>query len=582
MEMSKVEDVESGEELELRWSSVRFCVPPGKVILDDVSGFARSSRVVVIMGPSGCGKTTLLDVLAKRVDGTKKGRSLTGTVLVNGSSKGPRRAYVQQEDALVGVLTVRETLYVAGKFANAPKTRAEELIVEFGLVSCADTIVGTIFQKGISGGQKRRLSIAVELISRPRVVLLDEPTSGLDSASALAVMDNLHKIANATGECKNCPKVAIAATLHQPSNAVYSLIDEVCFLAKGKVVYFGDPQEKLLTFFESQGHPVPTYGNIADFVLSLTNTDFPGHADVDMLTKAFTFEMAPLKEQEEDIVDAITDVGTRAHRFSRFLTLCGRGSKEIMRDVGIIGVRLGMYTMLSILITLMFLNLGNDKKDQDVNARVSILFYVAAFFVFMSVAVLPFFVMQRAVFIKERCNGTYDVPEYVAAKFLTSLPGVFLIAMVSSIIIVFPTKLNGFPIYFLDLFVSLLVAESFMSFIGSAVPHFIIGIALGAGLFGFNMLCEGFFRVKSDIPDYLIWGYYQGFHTYTFRIFMKNEFQPINNFDGPQFRDGNQVLRFYDMQGASIRDDFLVLIAWIIFFQIAFALVLHFYHTGRR
>lgn len=132
------------------------------------------------MGPSGSGKTTLLDYLAQRIDGNKKGRSLTGSVTINGVpvDRGrPRVAYVQQEDALVGVLSVIETLHVAAAFAGVPMSRADELLREFGLVSARDTMIGTIFQKGISGGQKRRLSIAIELISRPRIVLLDEPTS---------------------------------------------------------------------------------------------------------------------------------------------------------------------------------------------------------------------------------------------------------------------------------------------------------------------------------------------------------------------------------------------------------------------
>ncbi|KAJ8612432.1 hypothetical protein CTAYLR_006585 [Chrysophaeum taylorii] len=563
------------EDLELVWRDVRFEVP-GKVILDNLWGSASAGRVTAIMGPSGCGKTTLLDFLAQRIDTKKRGRSVSGSITLVGAKA--RAAYVQQEDALVGVLTVAETLAVAAAFAGAPRSRADELVREFGLESAKDTMVGTIFQKGISGGQKRRLSIAVELVARPRLVLLDEPTSGLDSASALAVITQLSQIAGAIDQCKECKRVAVACTLHQPSNAVWALVDRVCFLAAGKLVYFGGTQAELLDFFNRCEHPVPQYANVADYVLSLINQDFPGHADVDEIVAAFAFD--PPEVPPQLVVPDVTP--PRAGGFSRFITLCGRGFKELSRDVGIIGVRLAMYTMLSALIALMFLDLGDKKGDTDVNARVSVLFYVAAFMVFMSVAVLPFYVIQRAVFVKERCNGAYDVPEYVAAKFVVALPGVFLIAIVSSVLIVFPAKLNGFPVYFLDLFVSLLVAESFMAFVAAIVPHFIVGIALAAGIFGFNMLVEGFFRVKHDIPVYLIWGYYYAFHTYTFRVFMHNEFNPISKFNGPQFRDGKQVLRFYDMGNVNVTHDFAVLIAWIVFFQICYTMVLYFYHTGRR
>jgi hypothetical protein len=100
--------------------------------------------------------------------------------------------------------------------------------------------------------------------------------------------------------------------------------------------------------------------------------------------------------------------------------------------------------------------------------------------VFMSVAVLPFFVMQRAVFTKERCNGAYGVPEYVLSKFMVSLPGVFILALFPSLLIVFPAMLNGFGVYLATLFLALLMAEAFMSLMASLVPHYIIGIALAA------------------------------------------------------------------------------------------------------
>ena len=215
-------------------------------------------------------------------------------------------------------------------------------------------------------------------------------------------------------------------------------------------------------------------------------------------------------------------------------------------------------------------------------ARVSVLFYVAAFMVFMSVAVLPFVMLQRDVFVKERMNGHYGVNEYVLARFVVAVPGVALLAVVTTLLVVFPAKLNGPLVYGLDLFVSLLVAEGFMSLVAACVPHYIIGIALAAGIFGFHMLCEGFFKVKSEIPDYLKWGYYIAFHSYTFRIFMHNEFNPINNLDCKPFCDGEEVLRFYDMGDVDVAADFGVLIGFAVFFQLCFAVVLYKFHTGRR
>jgi ABC-type multidrug transport system ATPase subunit len=113
-------------------------------------------------------------VLASRVNANKPGRKLEGDIEIRSS----RIRYVQQEESLVGVLTARETLVFAAKLAGAPLELAESLLGDMGLSSAADTQVGTIFSKGMSGGQKRRLSIAIELVSNPCLLFLDEPTSG--------------------------------------------------------------------------------------------------------------------------------------------------------------------------------------------------------------------------------------------------------------------------------------------------------------------------------------------------------------------------------------------------------------------
>lgn len=176
----------------------------------------------------------------------------------------------------------------------------------------------------------------------------------------------------------------------------------------------------------------------------------------------------------------------------------------------------------------------------------------------------------------------YGVAEYVLAKFVTSIPGIILLAVVSSLIIVLPCKLNGLLVYMLDLFLSLLGAEAFMCLMAAVVPHYIIGIALAAGVFGFFMLCEGFFKLKDDIPDYLIWGYHMAPHTYSFRVFMHNEFSSINKLNSMLYKDGPAVLDFYGMGDVDVRSDLLVLLLIALGIQVLFACALHFLHTGKR
>lgn len=169
------------------------------------------------MGPSGCGKTTLLNVLASRPTGAQK---VEGTVLVNGAKPSPTAfremaRFVEQEDALIGALTVRETLHFASRLASTsslPKkeriARIDGLLDSFGLRDQAETLIGTPIRKGISGGQKRRVGVASQLITSPKILFLDEPTSGLDSVASWEVMSYLKGVAKRNNVC--------LPTNHQP------------------------------------------------------------------------------------------------------------------------------------------------------------------------------------------------------------------------------------------------------------------------------------------------------------------------------------------------------------------------------
>ena len=161
------------------------------------------------MGPSGSGKTTLLNYLATRPTGAA---STSGTTLLNGApapltTLRTLSRFVEQDDALTGALTVRETMAFAARLSPSSRgyragdreKRIEELIEAFGLREQADTLVGTPLRKGISGGQKRRLGVASQLVTGPRVLFLDEPTSGLDSVAGWEVVRFLRGVAKREG-----------------------------------------------------------------------------------------------------------------------------------------------------------------------------------------------------------------------------------------------------------------------------------------------------------------------------------------------------------------------------------------------
>ena len=149
--------------------------------------------------------------------------------------------------------------------------------------------------------------------------------------------------------------------------------------------------------------------------------------------------------------------------------------------------------------------------------------------------------------------------------------------MLSSVLVVFLADLNSFEGVFLNLFLSLMVAESLMRLIGAAQPHYIIGMAFGAGLFGMFMLCEGFMVPRSGISTGWLWGHYLAFHSYSFKWFVYNQFQgPDGGVAGPA------ILDLYGCGDVKPVEMALILLCYAIVFQIGFFWVLQVFHTGRR
>lgn len=534
------------------------------------------------MGPSGSGKTSLLDILASRCgQGRVYGTFMMDNIPIAGKNT---PSYVAQEDTLLGSFTVRETMLYTAAFTlpygiGLPEREriVANLITDLGLDSCRDTIIGDMFRKGISGGQKRRLSLGLALISRPAVLLLDEPTSGLDAASAYEIFQLLSNLSTSKGLC-------IAATIHQPSSAMWQHFDKLCLMTSGNVVYFGKAVAAV-DYFAAQGYPCPSFSNPADFFLSLINTDFPFHGDVLALKEASRASQAPrvideiraLQSQMKNNTATSTHHQNPNSMWWHFIVLTHRNFLTTFRNPGVILVRLVIYSMLAIMIGGMFYRNGKKSTDKSIQAALSALFFIFAFMVFMSIAVLPFYMLDRATYFRERFNGDYKWLPFVLAQFLSTSPGIFLIAFVSSVCVVFLMSFRNFGMFLLLLFLSLLTAEGFMACVSAVVPHFIIGIAAGAGLYGFFMLCEGFFQVRSDIPPWFIWVYYMGFHTYAFRGSVVNEFQDrgrLLDSTNPAWTSGEAVISYLGMSDAKPWRDALVLAGYALAWQLLYYLIL--------
>lgn len=259
--------------------------PVHKQILNDVSGVLRPGELTAIMGPSGSGKTTLLSLIG----GHTRSGTFSGSRLLNGQAVPAkeyiawmrRQGYVEQKDVHLETLTVWETLSYAAML-RLPETmsptqklrRAAKTLEEVDLTAAANSLIGGTTVPGISGGQRRRLSIALELLRLPQVLLLDEPTSGLDSASSLRLIQRLNEVARSG-------KRTLATTIHQPRADIFELFDRLILLGDGRVVYSGRALDAMAFFSAIPDVCISPrhYENPGDFIIDALNLAPSGHAN---------------------------------------------------------------------------------------------------------------------------------------------------------------------------------------------------------------------------------------------------------------------------------------------------------------
>ncbi|KII85250.1 hypothetical protein PLICRDRAFT_337205 [Plicaturopsis crispa FD-325 SS-3] len=241
-----------------------------RTILDGITGTVKPGQIMAIVGASGAGKSTFLDILARK---RKKGQ-VSGTTLVNGREVEDAQfrtvmGFVDQEDTLMSTLTVYETVLYSALLRlpremsyEAKKFRTLETMNELGILHIRESRIGSSGRRSISGGEKRRVSIACELVTSPSILFLDEPTSGLDAYNAFNVVESLVSLARDYNR-------TVVFTIHQPRSNIVSLFDQLLVLAQGKMVYSGE-MAKCQDYFSGIGRPCPPGFNIADFLIDLT------------------------------------------------------------------------------------------------------------------------------------------------------------------------------------------------------------------------------------------------------------------------------------------------------------------------
>lgn len=432
-------------------------------ILNGISATFQPGSISAILGPSGSGKSSLLNLMAGRFNSSltqsynAEGQFFINNTAIGLTGLGALCSFVTQEDdGLLSTLTVRETLYFSA-YLRLPKSwsrrvkraRADELIRKMGLKDCADTLVGSEMVKGISGGEKRRVSICVQLLSDPDILLLDEPTSGLDSFTAGSILSVLQQLAQ-EGKTVIC-------TIHQPRSDLFAQFGSVLLLAKGgRVAYDGDAKS-MVEYFSQLGFPCPDLTNPADHVLDLISVNLQmkwkedeGRERVDKLLSEWQSGGkdrfltgsgdAPVTATVTAF-DPSTLIPRRPADFATaYFILLQRGTIALSRSPNVYMARISQPIGIGVVLVLFFTPLRSTYigifNRFGLVQQVLSLYFVG---VLNNMASYPF---ERDVFYREQDDGLYGVMPFFAVYTTLEVPFEIVSALVFCIIVVLPP---GFP-----------------------------------------------------------------------------------------------------------------------------------------
>lgn len=264
--------------IKLSFQNMSYTVK-GRKILNSVTGYALPGHTHYIMGATGAGKTTMLNAIAGRINQDSNCVLEGGKVMINDAVEvtcanfGKYGGYVMQEDILFEFFTVKECLTFAARLKlshlsfGEQDARVNKVMNDMGLVKCANTQAGTTSRKTISGGERKRTCIAIELISDPSLLILDEPTSGLDSFKSIEICRLLFDLARMYGK-------TIIATIHSPSSTSFNYFDRLFLMSEGRIVYQGRGA-KCNEYFSKIGYPLPKLRNPADSLIKIISSSFP-------------------------------------------------------------------------------------------------------------------------------------------------------------------------------------------------------------------------------------------------------------------------------------------------------------------
>ncbi|KAG6577104.1 ABC transporter G family member 14, partial [Cucurbita argyrosperma subsp. sororia] len=516
-----------------------------KTILNGISGVVFPGEILAMLGPSGSGKTTLLTALGGRLSGKLSGKITYNGHPFSGATK-RRTGFVAQDDVLYPHLTVAETLLFTALLrlpssltADEKAQAVERVISELGLTRCRNSMIGGPLFRGISGGEKKRVSIGQEMLINPSLLLLDEPTSGLDSTTAMRIITTVKRLA-AGGR-------TVVTTIHQPSSRLYHMFDKVVLLSEGSPIYYG-AASTAMDYFSSIGFSTSITINPADLLLDLANGIGPdskyandGGENMEQeqkgvkeaLISAYDKNISSTLKDELCSLDAnnfnnyAKDASKRERRsreewctswWYQFRVLLQRGLKERRYDAF---NKLRIFQVISVAI------LGGllwwHTPTSHIEDRIALLFFFSVFWGFYPLYNAVFtFPQERTMLIKERSSGMYRLSSYFLARTIGDLPLELALPTAFVFIIYFMGGLNPHPPTFL---LSLLVV------LYSVLVSQSLGLAFGAILMDVKQattlasvttlvfLIAGGYYIQQ-IPPFIVWLKYLSYSFYCYKLLL--------------------------------------------------------------
>uniref|UniRef100_A0A8B9SE12 ATP-binding cassette sub-family G member 8 n=1 Tax=Apteryx owenii TaxID=8824 RepID=A0A8B9SE12_APTOW len=570
-------------------------------VIQNLNLKVQSGQMLAIIGSTAGGKTSLLDVITCRDHG---GKIKSGQILINDKTSTPQLvkkciAHVRQDDRLLPHLTVKETLLFVAKlrlpkfFSDSQrKKRVEDVIAELRLRQCANTRVGNEYLRGVSGGERRRVSIGVQLLWNPGILILDEPTSGLDSFTAHNLVITLSRLARGNR--------LVLLSVHQPRSDIFQLFDLVLLLTSGATVYSGTARN-MVQYFTELGYPCPKYSNPADFYVDLTSID-KQNTEKEMESQKRANTLASLflekvkdfddflwkvNEGGDGVTTSKESVNMPSHSsdqlpgvLKQFTVLLSRQVSNDFRDLSTLLIHGFEALLMSLLIG--FLYYGHEKSRLSIRDTTALLYMIGALTPFTVILdVIAKCHSERAMLYHDLEDGMYSVSPYFFAKILGELPEHCTFVIIYGIPIYWLANLSPEPEHFLLNFLSVWLAvycaRTMALWVAALLPTLQLSAFFGNVLFTSFYLSGGFVISLENLWTVPFWISKISFLRWNFQGLMQVQFNELTY----EMAIGNITIHIpgklsLDLDSQPLYASYLILTGIVISFLILYYLSLRF------